>query len=171
LKIGIDIDSTLNTLDVEWAAWVRENGDPNFYPESILTWDTHKYTTIGKKVYDYLHIDGAFRNLGIRPFAQSVVHKLHLAGHEILVVSSCDPAKSWAEKYEWVGEHFPFIQKKNRIACSRKGLLKLDVLIDDGPHNFDEFEGLAIVMDQPWNRQYDGERAYNWVDVERKLIG
>lgn len=165
MKIGIDIDSTLNTLEQSWSSWIVRNLDPAFTLDKWLDWNINKLTPAGEKVYEFLSIPGMFRGLGVREGAIAVSRQLDREGHELFVVSSCDPASSWADKFDWVEEHFPFIKKKNRIASSRKGLLKLDMLVDDGPHNFEDFTGAAVVFDQPWNRQYGGHRAYNWIDV------
>lgn len=165
MRIGIDIDSTLNTLDEAWCEWIIKTHDPSFSLSKWTEWSVNKLTTAGTKAFDFLSIPGSFRYLGVRDGAKEAVKRLEDSGHELFVVSSCDPARSWGEKHDWVREHFNSIPKHNLIACSRKGLLKLDVLIDDGPHNFKDFDGRGIIFDQPWNRHYAGERILGWGDI------
>lgn len=169
MKIGFDIDSTLNTLDEAWCAWIMANHDPDFTLDRWLSWDIHKLTPAGPKVFDFLKIPGVFRHCGVRNGARELLARLARDDHELFAVSSCDPVATWPEKYEWLEEHFPMIPKQNRIACSRKGLLKLDILVDDGPHNFAGFDGLPIIFDQPWNRQYAGARAHSFDGVRQHI--
>ena len=172
MKIGIDMDSVLNDLDEHWAAWIRANGDPDFAVSKWTTWDVHDHTTIGKKAYDYLMLPGTFRGLRVRTHAQRVVHDLVRQGHDVLVVTSTIP-ESWVDKTTWLREHFPFIPKDNLIACSRKGLLNLDILLDDGLHNFKDFGGQGVVFDRPWNRNPSGHvlyRAYDWLHFQELMM-
>lgn len=48
-----------------------------------------------------------------------------------------------------------------------------DVYVDDAPHNIDGLRSagnLAIVFDQPYNRDLDGLRAANWAEVEEIVM-
>ena len=43
--------------------------------------------------------------------------------------------------------------EKNIIFINNKSLLDLDYLIDDGPHNFNNFKGTGLIFDMPYNRE------------------
>lgn len=173
LRIAFDLDSVLNRLDDVWAEWVRDTFDPEFEVAKWTQWDLHKCVPrAGTRVYEFLHHEGVFRNLPVTPGAVECLKKLHDEGHELFIVTSTIPS-TWEDKVEWLRTYFPFIPKENMIASSRKGLMRVDVLVDDGLHNFEEFQGVPIVFDRPWNREglrrLDGYRCYDLVDLPRLI--
>ena len=175
MRIGIDLDSVLNDLEDGWSRWIMEHHDPLMHWSNWNQWEISELTPAGEAVYEFLKIPGAFQECLPRGHAVEVVKRLILQGHELFVVSSCtDTAREWPEKVAWLRKYFPEIPASNYIACSRKGLLRLDILVDDGLHNFEGFEGKGIVFDQPWNQQdVVLHRAYNWPQIERfvEIIG
>ena len=72
---------------------------------------------------------------------------------------------------------------KNLIAVSRKGMLRGDILIDDGEHNIKDWteEGPvngAILFDAPWNRDVPSvvnrkyvRRAHGWDEIPKIVEG
>lgn len=176
VKIAIDLDSTLNTLFSEWSAWFEKNYDPKFTLDKWTHWDIHKLQPHGADIFRYLDIEGVFRNSGVQPHSQRVVRRMLREGHEVYVVTSCNmhPGRHSVigEKMYWMAEHFPLIPTKNLIICSNKSLIDADVLIDDGLHNLENFNGRKIVFDGPWNRSDNRwDRAHSWIDVERLVLG
>jgi 5'(3')-deoxyribonucleotidase len=181
MKIGIDIDSTLNDLELAWCAWIRDvGGDPFWGIERHVSWDLHKLHPMGRHVFDFLRMRGSLRNLNPRPLAQQVTAELAAAGHELFAVSSNVHAENWVEKCEWLDEHFPVIDPKHRVSTYNKGIMRLDVLIDDGPHNFMGFDGRCLLFDQPWNRSDEAmatsgqpgrlRRVIDWMEIKKVLL-
>jgi len=132
-------------------------------------------TPAGNKVYEFLHIPGAFRRLRVAEHARVVTKALVDAGKDVFVVTTALPA-SWPDKADWLREHFPHLSERNFVTTAHKGMLKLDVLVDDGAHYFCGFEGYGIVFDEPWNQHFHGlpnlpmiRRAKGWLDVARVL--
>lgn len=79
----------------------------------------------------------------------------------VVVVSS--PLLGHIEsKYRFLQKHF---KRENIVLASDKGLLDGDVLIDDGPHNLEPFEGDTIVYDRPWNQDVEGPRARDFFGI------
>ncbi|NES53370.1 5'-3'-deoxyribonucleotidase, partial [Escherichia coli] len=68
-------------------------------------------------------------------------------------------------------EYFPFIPHSNVVLCGNKNIIKADIMIDDGIHNLESFEGMKILFDAPHNRNENRFiRVMNWEEIERKLL-
>ena len=66
--------------------------------------------------------------------------------------------------------YFPFIDWDHVIISSRKQMIRGDVLVDDAPHNLEDFEGNRILMDAPHNRSCRAAlknilRVHGWQEV------
>jgi 5'(3')-deoxyribonucleotidase len=159
LVIGIDLDSCLNTLDEAWCKWIQATIDPTFTIQKWTQWGVHNLvkTPDGKpnlRVYDFVYLRGAFANLDVQPGAQEVVACLERDGHSLHLVSNSHP-EVIAEKHKWIEKFFgdtALADHNKQIWTGCKSAVKLDVLIDDGMHNFVGFPGEKIVMLKPWNQ-------------------
>lgn len=164
--IALDLDSVLNLLHIPWSKWIQETLDPNFTLQDWTGWNLSELCSAGPAVYDYLDMEGVFRNCPVAPGAQRYVQMLAEEGHELLVVTACSitPGRGHVieQKIQWLDEHFPMIHPNNIIVTHRKGLIKADVLLDDGLHNFNGFEGQGVVMARPWNEKTTLPRVVGW---------
>ncbi len=79
---------------------------------------------------------------------------------------------SFADKYAWLREHFPFIPSSHIVFCGDKGVLDVDYLIDDTSRHFDRFRGTPLLFSAPHNQ---GERRFrrlqNWGAVAQMFLG
>jgi 5'(3')-deoxyribonucleotidase len=165
VKIGFDLDNVLNCLEQPWADWIVANHDPNMTVDNWSQWHLHEISPAGKAVYDFLKLPGVFRELPVRPDAVEVTKRLQGRGHELFVISACGiNPEVWPDKIAWLQQHFPHIALKNLIACERKGMIGVDCLVDDGPHNLADFPGTKIVFDHPWNRDVKVLRVKRFAD-------
>ena len=165
MKIGIDLDMTLNNLEVLWEGWIRLY-DQDFKMANVKSWGMEEYSSIGKKVYDFLKIPGIFDIPEPRHDAERVVADL-AEKHTLYVVTAYLPS-TCVDKVTWLGRFFPMVPTANIVFCNDKSILDLDVLIDDGMHNLVNFKGRKILFDAPWNQSCDFgvERVYDWQDIE-----
>lgn len=175
MKIGIDLDSTLNDLDTEWAQWITKTLDPSFRLEHWTDWDFYNFTPAGEKVFEYLDLPGTFRGLPTKEGAIEAVTELAAQGHELFVITACFPSPQTgniiSDKLDWLQEHFPMIDKKHIFFTNRKDLVDVDVLIDDAPHNIRDFPRIGIVFDAPWNQHLEDEyiRVKAWDEVLERI--
>lgn len=166
--IAIDLDSTLNNLlDVWLEDYNRVYGDA-LTPSHITTWDTHDHVKpeCGTKVYHLLTGDLIKRTRPVR-HSVAVTRDMAAVGYTLVVVSSVGRG-TYDAKREWLKEYFPHIP--HFIATHSKGLVRCDVLIDDGVHNLEDAQraGIrAICFNQPYNQSWQGERVYSWLDIAR----
>jgi len=167
-KIGVDLDSTLNNLSEVWLE--RYNKD---YDDNLTQWDCWNVIECvkpecGEKIFKYLHEKYFFLNLGVMENAVDVLS--YLSKHfEIYIVTAYSPDVCM-DKAMWLKKHFPFIEQKNIIFINDKSSLHLDYLIDDGPHNIEDFKyGLPIIYDMPYNQYIENEnipRVKNWLEIK-----
>lgn len=167
-KLGLDLDSCLNNLEEKWLSDYNKDYNDNLTPEDLLTWDTYKYVKpeCGIKIYDYLVQPGYFRNLEPKFYTEEVVQ--WLSEYFELYIVTAYKAHTCMDKVGFIKEYYPCIKEENIIFLNDKGLITLDYLVDDGPHNIEAFQGQGIVMDMAYNR-YLGEkypRMNDYLDVE-----
>lgn len=164
LKIGIDLDDVCNDLVFKWIECYNADYNDTLSIEDVKSWDIADYTKIGKDFYKYLGNERLFKMLSINDGAANIIEKL-CEQHEVYIVTAnasyntgvCD------DKVNFIKKFMPFFPIKNIIFINNKSLLDLDVLIDDGLHNFEGFKGIKIVFNRPWNRiQFGDYRMYNW---------
>ncbi|AAK79190.1 5'(3')-deoxyribonucleotidase [Clostridium acetobutylicum] len=165
--LGIDLDTTLNTLDREWVKRYNEIYKDKLLPSDIKGWDIENYVKpeCGKKIYDILKEPHFFRNLGVQPFAETALEEL-TSIFNIYIVSATH-YKVCEDKGNWIKEKFPFISYQNIIFCHNKGLVHLDILIDDNPLNLENFKGNKILFDAHHNKSENRfVRARDWYEAK-----
>lgn len=76
-------------------------------------------------------------------------------------------------KWEWLEEHFPFIETDWIVMCGKKDIIKTQIMIDDGLHNLESFQGPdKILFNQPYNRSEDRFiRGENWQHIHKMFLG
>ena len=89
--------------------------------------------------------------------------------HDIFIASAAmEVPQSFAPKFQWLLQHFPFLTPSNFVFCGTKGILAADYLIDDNPRQLRAFRGQGILFTSPHNAQATGwPRVGDWADVER----
>lgn len=116
----------------------------------------------------YLNEPEFFANLPLMPDVQRVLERLS-RDHEVFVASAAmEVPMSFAAKYRWMGEHFPFIEPSHIVFCGDKSILLADYLIDDNPRQLRAFRGEGLLFSAPHNRHAtEWTRVENWPAVER----
>ena len=169
MKIGIDQDWVLAKLTKKWLIYYNTIFEDDLKAEDLKTWNLVDHVKDEAKdfVLNFFNIPEFYRDLEVTKDSQRVIEKWQSEGHEIFIVT--DPFTKWSmkNKFEWLQEHFPFLDKKNFIFTGNKGVIDLDVLIDDGVHNCEVFKGIPILMETPYNKTENRfYKAKNWQDLE-----
>lgn len=168
LRIAIDQDQVLADLLGEWLRRYNNDYNDNLTKEQITYWNWHDLVKpeCGRKIYSYLDDPDLFRSLPVIEGAREVVKALSQVA-DVFVVTSPWNINNVIPKYEWLKEHFPFLNEKNFVFTRNKGIVNADFLIDDKPSNFDDFMGIPLLFDAPHNR---GEKRFmrvcDWKDVK-----
>lgn len=172
MRILIDMDDTLEHLSDAWVAYLNKKYHRDVIRENVNDWDISKfYPGLDKtQVFDPLLHEELWET--VQPFedAPDILLKFIEEGHEIYVVTS-STYKSLKSKLDLaLFRYFPFLNNQNVIVTYNKQMIKGDVLIDDAVHNLVGGDYVKILMDAPYNRDYDAEnngmtRVKNWKEV------
>ena len=172
--IGIDFDDVLFPTMPTILEIYNERHDTNLSMSDMTAYSFYdcldenvakEFVSIAneKELYDRL-----------QPIDKSVqaVNSLIRRGHKVIIPTATD-AKNLSWKEELLEEFFPFIPKTDIIKIHDKGLLRVDVLIDDCMDQLTHSCCERICFDRPWNRDkdkdfvYDIYRIHTWNEVSK----
>jgi 5'-nucleotidase len=165
MRIGVDLDGVCYPFVDTFRLWLEHETGRTYGP--IEQWNFHKdwgYTTPeflgfmeqGCKAGLVFHVGSPM------PGSLAGVRAIHDAGHDVVI---CTTRGDYAHgaTHDWLDRWgFP---RSEVIITADKDACRLDVLLDDGPHNIEAVRAAGVrgvVFDQPWNRHVDGERVWSW---------
>ncbi len=172
-SIAIDMDDTVaDTLarHIEW------------YSKAFLG-SLKKQNTLGYKIYDIVpekhlatvrnfprHSD-FFKDLAIFDDAIKVIKALSQKYDVYFASAAMEYPSSFSAKYDWLSQHFPFIDPLNYIFCGHKHMLNCDHLIDYSPRHLDKFKGKGLLFSAEHNVHDDKhQRVHNWKEIADLLL-
>ncbi|MGC9198706.1 MAG: 5' nucleotidase, NT5C type [Acidobacteriaceae bacterium] len=120
---------------------------------------------------NYFRDEDFFRVVPVMPDAQRVVARLQTRYEVFIASAAMEVPTSFAPKFAWLGEHFPFIPPSHIVFCGDKSILRADFLIDDNPRQLQSFRGEGIIYTSPANFYVSGyRRVDNWEAVEAMFL-
>ncbi|GAA0610456.1 5'-3'-deoxyribonucleotidase [Virgibacillus siamensis] len=112
-----------------------------------------------------------FQDLAVMEDSQEVIKELNEHFEIFITTAAMEFPTSFTAKYEWLKEHFSFLNDMNFVFCGDKGILNADYLIDDNVHHFKRFSGKGILFSSPQNSNETGyDRVENWQEVRNYFI-
>lgn len=163
--IYVDLDDTvLDFLEYLCSVHNQLNAGANYNKEMLKEWSD------GKKYFGkYFDVEGIYINLTFKEDAINVLTRLSKR-HHVKILTAFPSSISAKEKVEFVQKYMPFIGLENLTLTWDKALLKGDMLIDDSPLFLEDFEGIRVCFDQPYNKNVNCDyRVTNWKGIS-KLI-
>lgn len=119
-----------------------------------------------------LEAPGFFRDFEVVPGSCEAIRVLSERYEVFIASAAMEVPSSFADKYAWLREHFPFVPPSHLVFCGDKAILDADYLIDDTPRHFKGFRGTPVLFSAPHNL---GETRYlrvsGWSEVEKLLLG
>lgn len=108
-----------------------------------------------------------FRDLELLdPNSVEVIKELNETYDIYIATAAMHVPGSFLAKYDWLREHFPFLNTNYFIFCGDKKVVKADYLIDDSVGQLKSFTGQGILFDQPNNASVtEYPRVKNWQEV------
>ena len=172
-KIAIDMDEVLADTLGAIIDGVNERANLGITVESLNGQKLkHVIPEHDGLVTEILREPGFFRHLKVMPNAQEVVEKLNEHYDVYIATAAMDVPTSFHDKYEWLLEHFPFLDPQHFVFCGRKNIINADYLIDDNPRQLAIFEGESIMYTAVHNmNHHDYKRVNGWKDVEAFFLG
>ena len=171
--ILVDMDDTIEHLLVPWLDWLNQRFGRNVQKSDVHAWDM-------RKAYPGLTLEEIFSALDEDEFwdtvppidgAAEVLDKWMKQGHQVYIVTATPYGSVRAKMERVLFRHFPFISWKQVIITSNKQLLKGDVMVDDGYHNLVGGNYKKILVDAPYNQEFDETeesmiRVRDWKEIE-----
>ena len=118
--------------------------------------------------FKVLNTPGFFRTIPVMPGALETM--LFLNAHFELYICSAamEFPNSFREKFDWIREHFSYVDWKHIIFCGNKNIVATDYMLDDYPRNLEYFQGTGILFSAFHNcAETRFDRVDNWEDVKR----
>ena len=117
---------------------------------------------------DILNIHKFYRDLEPFPHSKEVVQFLADQGHDLFLVTNAMCCRnSFKSKFDSCEEHYPSIKSAKRMFVGDKSAFLGDILIDDGVHNLEVFDGIGILFDAPHNQKCNKfYRVKNWLEIK-----
>lgn len=103
--------------------------------------------------------------------SQEVIQSLSQQYEIYITTAAMEFPSSFTAKYEWLREHFDFLDEMNFVFCGDKSIIHVDYLIDDNARHFEHFSGQGILFTAPHNWNVTGyDRVNNWQEVRHYFL-
>ena len=176
MVILVDMDDTIEHLLVPWLDWLNRKYGRNVRKSDVHSWDM-------RIAYPGLMLEEIFGALDEEEFwdtvppiegAAEVLERWMKQGHQVYIVTATPPRSVRAKMERVLFRYFPFLSWDQVIITSNKQLLKADVMVDDGYHNLVGGDYRKVLVDAPYNREFDEKkdgmiRVHNWKEIEEAV--
>lgn len=173
MKILVDMDEVLADFLPKACHYHRKVFGSDVRAEDITAWELPGDRLQWEEIF---RMPGFFADLDwTDPEAPKYLRKLKEDGHRLHIVTSPATAESCSSKYYWVHTRLvvPGILdgvKKNLTITGDKAGVAGDIIIDDKLGNLEHPTAVGIAYDRPWNKEWEGYRAYDWRDVYAHIL-
>ena len=163
IRVGLDVDDTLYECN-SYAVAIINSRHPDEEPlrvEDIKSWGGgHRHADERIKLYS----DPEFvRTQPITEGAQEFVKKLSEIADVFFITAV--PACCMSARAERLIKDFPEIPPQNIIMGTRKDVISLDIMLDDGAHNISSSRAAyPVLFRKPWNTGLSGLLSVNSYD-------
>lgn len=112
-----------------------------------------------------------FRDLVVIEDSADVIKELMEEYQVFITTAAMEFPPSFNAKYEWLKEHFDFLNDLNFVFCGDKSIINADYLIDDNVRHFKQFVGKGILFTSPHNTYETGyTRMNNWKEIRSYFL-
>lgn len=157
LKIGLDWDDTIapfNDVAVELA---NKKYHTDLKLDDITSWENTGKASIVKEFYSSTEI---YKLQHPSEEAVNFVNELRKKA-DVYIVTAVAP-EFMGVRAKQILDAFPDFPQSNIIMGFGKSLIKLDILLDDAPHNIlDSSAKFPVLLRKPWNHKITGTLAVN----------
>lgn len=170
MRIIVDQDEVICKFVDRILEYWNEDKHTSVMREDIKDWRME--TTLGQGSEDFIRSMMRYQELmrDLQPVEGAIygMKKLIDSGHDVVIATAVPRCAGivYNGKLEWLRRNMPWFDLKNFVAIHRKSLLQGDILLDDGPHNIQEWTASArpaVVFDAPWNKSCKApHRVKHW---------
>ncbi|WP_220129540.1 5' nucleotidase, NT5C type [Thermaerobacillus caldiproteolyticus] len=166
-RIAIDMDGVIaDYLSKQLALFNRDHNEnitvEDLKGKKLIELRPH----LKDEIMNYLKEPSFFRDLEVMKDSQEVIKELSEHYEIFITTAAMEFPTSFTAKYEWLREHFSFLNDMNFVFCGDKSIINADYLIDDNVRHFKRFSGQGILFTSPHNVYETGYvRVNNWQEV------
>ncbi|WP_152394201.1 5' nucleotidase, NT5C type [Paenibacillus guangzhouensis] len=118
-------------------------------------------------IESYYDREDFFRNIKVMAHSQEVLRELSEHYEIYITTAAMEVPASFQAKYEWLLEHFDFLNAMNFVFCGDKSIIRADYMVDDNVNQLRAFEGQGILFTAPRNVHETGYvRVNNWLEAK-----
>jgi 5'(3')-deoxyribonucleotidase len=172
MTVLVDMDDVLVNSTEVWVECLNRRFGMHVRYEDLDDFDVSAafYPRTHAEVYAMQADADMWRMSRPLPGAPEALASLIARGHRVIVVTSSRYTALETKMEDVLFRYFPFLTWNDVIVTAEKQRVRGDVLIDDGPHNFQGGEYRGILFTAPHNRAFNAEkaglrRADTWQDV------
>ena len=172
-RLLIDMDHVMADITTQYIKWYKDATGTEMERIDLLGKPEDLAFPQPQLIRGFLHMPGFFRSAPVMPDSQDVIKELNELYDLSVVSAAMEFPQSLIEKFEWLGEHFPFISWKQIIFCGSKKAITGDFMIDDHFKNLNNFNGEKLLFTATHNMytHIDGYiRVNSWAEVKDMLI-
>ncbi len=123
------------------------------------------------RIREYFHTAKFFAEIDVMKDSQDVVRELGSRYEVFITTAAMEVPISFAPKFDWLKQHFPFIPASHVVFCGDKSIISADFLIDDNTRHFERFGGEGILFTAPHNvHETAFRRVSTWQDVRKMFL-
>ena len=163
LRVGLDVDDTLYDCN-SYALSILNERHPDQAPVTLN--EIKGWGSCGRFAEERiaLYSDPEFvRTQPILPGAQKFVRELSKNADVFFITAV--PAACMTARAERLIKDFPEIPPQNTIIGTRKDVISLDIMLDDGAHNISNSRAAyPVLFRRPWNTDMSGLLSVNSYD-------
>ena len=168
----IDMDDVMCEFVEALCKCLNNKYHTNVSPYEITGWGLPEYfpSLTVDEIFNPTHTAEFWSTVRPMNGAPEKIKLLMDEGFKIYVCTSSD-YRTIKPKFDLVlKKYFPYISWKQVIITKDKGMVRGDILVDDGIHNLEGTDFEKILMSRPHNEWYDEKsngvtRAHSWDDV------
>jgi 5'-nucleotidase len=168
LRIAVDMDEVIADAFGKHLRQYNERMGANLTPELVSEKGLRALIPVEQwEAFNAIpYADGFFADIDLIANGREALLELS-RNHDIFITSAAmEVPGSFADKFQWLERHFPFIPPSRIVFCGDKNIINADVLIDDRSRHFKGFRGTGILFTAPHNAAESVNlRANNWNDV------
>ncbi len=171
-RIAIDMDEVIADFIPKQLALFNRDYNENISIEDLKGRKLRELRPeLKAEIMNHLTEPTFFRDLAVVKDSQEVIHELSEQYEIFITTAAMELPTSFSAKYEWLKEHFPFLNDLNFVFCGDKSIINADFLIDDNVRFLKRFFGQGILFTSPHNiHETDFVRVNNWKEVRNYFL-
>ena len=172
-SIAIDMDQVIANMYKKLAVSYNELFGANMTEEEFLNAPQDSLSKEQfKLLLDQANDPDYYRDMELMdPDAVEVIRELNEHFDIYIATAAMEVPGSFNAKYDWLREHFPFLDTQKFVFCGTKAVIHTDYLIDDSLNQLKVFSGQGILYGMPYNKHVEGyPRVENWKEVREFFL-